>query len=278
MGDKIQFSRERYRLGHTLVFFRAGALAFLGENRDDIVLKLLRMLQGQVYKHVKRREFAKKRDQRELIKVCQRNFRKYMQLRDWGWYVIIQKTRPLIGQVNIEEELRKLEEQANDAYGAYQDQLDTKARLEVENVNVKEESKLLLKQIESEQGNLGEYTERQAKAAAAKADMEFQLTDAQDKLGKMEIQRQNATSNKKQLELDNGEIKKEIQEFDIAIQKLEQEKTNRDHNIRSLNDEIAGQDEIINKLNKENNAKASEDLQAAEDKVDHLSNIKARLE
>ena len=25
--DKIEFDRERYRLGHTLVFFRAGALA-----------------------------------------------------------------------------------------------------------------------------------------------------------------------------------------------------------------------------------------------------------
>ena len=25
--DKINFDRERYRLGHTLVFFRAGALA-----------------------------------------------------------------------------------------------------------------------------------------------------------------------------------------------------------------------------------------------------------
>ncbi|MFO0003467.1 MAG: hypothetical protein ACK559_20290, partial [bacterium] len=39
--DKINFPRERYRLGHTLVFFRAGALALLEENRDDIVLKLV---------------------------------------------------------------------------------------------------------------------------------------------------------------------------------------------------------------------------------------------
>merc|ERR1719204_2922708 len=46
--DKIEFSRERYRLGHTLVFFRAGALALLEEMRDDIVLKLLRMLQGEI--------------------------------------------------------------------------------------------------------------------------------------------------------------------------------------------------------------------------------------
>merc|ERR1719494_907428 len=122
--DKNSFGRERYRLGHTLVFFRAGALAFLEEKRDDIVIKLLRMIQGQVYKHIKSKIFEKKRDQRELIKVAQRNFRKYMALRDWGWFVIIQKTRPLIGMPNPEEELRLLEEQANATYGKYKEALD----------------------------------------------------------------------------------------------------------------------------------------------------------
>ena len=35
---------------------------------------------------------------RELIKVAQRNFRKFMSMREWGWFIIIQKTRPLIGR------------------------------------------------------------------------------------------------------------------------------------------------------------------------------------
>merc|ERR1719357_924240 len=64
--DKIEFGRERYRLGHTKVFFRAGALAALEEARDNIVLKLLRMLQGQVFKHIKTKLFEKKRDQQNL--------------------------------------------------------------------------------------------------------------------------------------------------------------------------------------------------------------------
>merc|ERR1719154_84360 len=69
--DKIEFPREKYRLGHTLVFFRAGALAYLEEIRDNIVLKLLRMLQGEVFKKIKNKAFVKKRDQRELISVAQ---------------------------------------------------------------------------------------------------------------------------------------------------------------------------------------------------------------
>merc|ERR1719309_1201733 len=127
--DKIGFSRDKYRLGHTMVFFRAGALAVLEESRDDIVLKLVRFLQGECLKRIKYRDFGKRRDQRELIKVCQRNFRKYISLREWGWFVIIQKTRPLIGLPRPEEELRILEEIANEKYGAYEVQISTKNKL-----------------------------------------------------------------------------------------------------------------------------------------------------
>ena len=282
--DKIEFSRDKYRLGHTKVFFRAGALAALEESRDDIVLKLVRWLQGECFRIIRGKAYQKRYDQRELMKVCQRNFRKYMNLRNWGWFIIIQKTKPLIGQADPAEELRQLEEKANATYGVYLEQVETKKRLEQENVNIEEEKKGLLKQLESEQGNLGEYTERQAKASAQKADIEVQLADTSSKLAQMEQSRQQAGSDKKGLEQDNVVIKKDIEDLELAIQKLEQEKTNRDHSIRTLNDEIANQDEVINKLNKEkkhmseNSAKATEDLQAAEDKVGHLSKIKSKLE
>merc|ERR1712055_649420 len=282
--DKINFPRARYRLGHTLVFFRAGALAFLEENRDDIVLKLLRMLQGQVYKRIKGKLYEKRRDQRELIKVCQRNFRKYMALRDWGWFVIIQKTRPLIGMPNPEEELRLLEEKAQATYGVYKEKLDTKEKLLAENAVIEEEKKALMKQIEAEQGNVSQYHEKQAKFSAQKADLEIELASSQELLARREQERVQATNDKKDLEQESIAIKKDISDIDVVIQKLEQEKTNRDHTIKSLNDEISNQDEIINKLNKEkkhiteNSAKSSEDLQSASDKVDHLMNVKSKLE
>merc|ERR1712021_58614 len=108
--------------------------------------------------------------------------------------------------------------------------------------------------------------------------------EASETLGNMEAGRQQATLDKKALEGDNVVIKKDMEDLELAIQKLEQEKTNRDHTIRSLNDEIANQDEVLNKLNKEkkhqceNGAKAAEDLQIVQDKVDHMANIKTKLE
>merc|ERR1711936_983408 len=282
--DKIEFSRDKYRLGHTKVFFRAGALAFLEEKRDDIVLKLLRMLQGQVYKHIKSKTYAKRRDQRELIKVCQRNFRKYMALRNWGWFVIIQKTRPLIGQVTMEQELNMLLEKANETWGVYEEALNVTKELEGANAGLEEESKALSNQLASEQGNLSQYQERQAKAAALKVKVEAELADGQRQLSLCENQRINAASARKSMDGDISALKKDMEDLDLAFQKIEQEKTNRDHTLRNLNDEVAAQDEAINKLNKEkksagdNNARASEDLAAAEEKVGHLNSVKGKLE
>merc|ERR1711913_252215 len=128
------------------------------------------------------------------------------------------------------------------------------------------------------------YHEKQAKASAQIVDFEGQLATAQDTLVQREQSRQEATSDKKVLEQEVVSVKKDIDDVDMAIQKIEQEKTNRDHTIRSLNDEIANQDEVLNKLNKEkkhlgeNSAKACEDLQVSQDKVEHLANIKTKLE
>merc|ERR1740131_573940 len=282
--DKINFDRERYRLGHTLVFFRAGALAGLEEARDGLVIKWIRFIQGEIFKRIRGRVYQKKFDQRELIKVAQRNFRKYLAMRDWGWFTIIQKTRGLIGLPNPEEELRLLEEKANESYGKYKEALDVTANLESQLEGLKDEIGAMTKQLAEEQGNISVYTDRQAKAAALKAETEVELAKQQGVLAKAEQDRIALTAEVKAHSATIGVVKKDIEDIELAIVKVEQEKGNRDHTIKVLQDEIAEQDEVINKLNKEKKhlseaqAKSNEDLLAATDKVAHLAGIKDKLE
>merc|ERR1712141_127341 len=119
---------------------------------------------------------------------------------------------------------------------------------------------------------------------AEKTRLEGVLAAAGNNLVSMQESREDATSEKKQLEAENGVIKKDMEDLELAIQKLEQEKTNRDHILRTLNDEISEQDEVLNKLNKEkkhaseNQSKAQEDFQSAEDKLNHLTGMKTKLE
>jgi myosin heavy subunit len=282
--DKIEFSRERYRLGHTIIFFRAGALAGLEETRDNVVIKLVRKIQGEVLLRVRKRVYAQKAQQRELIKVCQRNFQKFLFVRDWGWFILVQATRPMIGRLDPNEELAKLEAKAAATYDVYKAKVDRRIELLEENKEIEAEKKDLMKTIEKEQGNLSQYHDRQAAAAAAKVILDKKLGEQNTILERTEKDRLAATENKKMLEQETIAVKKDIGDIDIAIQKLETEKSAKDHTIKTVNDEIADQDEIINKLNKEkkylgeNNAKSAEDMQVATERQEHMTRIKSKLE
>merc|ERR1711887_250930 len=282
--DKIEFDREFYRLGHTLVFFRAGALGKLEELRDELVIKWIVLMQGEVLKRVRGKVYQKKFDQRELIKVCQRNFRKYLASRDWGWFIVIQKTRATIGLPNPEEELRKLEEEANASYGKYKEALDVTETLKGSLDGLKEDIKTMGEQLKQEQGSISVYTDRQTKATALKAATEAELKERQAELSDEESSRVALAAEVKAHSGSIGVVKKEIEDIELAISKVELEKGNRDHTIKVLQDEIAEQDEVINKLNKEKKhigetqAKSNDDMIAANEKVGHLSSIKSKLE
>merc|ERR1719232_1223073 len=282
--DGIPFDRERYRLGHTLVFFRAGSLGALEEERDKLVIKWVRMIQGEVLKRVRGRVYQKKFDQRELIKVGQRNFRKYLASRDWGWFVLIQKTRGLIGLPNPEEELRLLEEKANATYGQYKEALDVTANLQGSMDGLKAEIEAMGKQLAEEQGNISVYTDRQTKATATKAQAESELKEAQAVLSSEESSRIALAAEVKAHSGSVGVVKKEIEDIELAIAKVELEKGNRDHTIKVLQDEIGEQDEVINKLNKEKKhiaetqAKSNDDMISVNEKVGHLASVKSKLE
>ena len=275
---------ERYRIGHSKIFFRAGVLGYLEEVRDDVVTNLTRKLQGACYARIKRKEYQRRLRQRKLLNVLQRVFRRYLSLRHWGWFSIIQKTRPLIGMVNIEEEIQLLEDAAAQAVEDFETETASRKAFEESNSRLMDEKLALLKRIEAEQGDLTSFQERQAKAAAQKADMEVQLTHTNVKIKEEQAKKEELIKDKRILEQEASNIRGDIADMEIQVQKVEQERTNKDHQIRSLNDEITSRDELINKLNKEKkhiqeiNSKASEELQAADEKVSHLSMVKTKLE
>ena len=68
--------------------------------------------------------------------MIQRNFRQFLTLRHWGWFSIIQKTRPLVGMVNIEEEIKLLENAAETAITEVKNEVEEKQRLEEENLKL----------------------------------------------------------------------------------------------------------------------------------------------
>merc|ERR1712114_110043 len=150
--------------------------------------------------------------------------------------------------------------------------------------DLKDEIAAMSKQLSEEQGNISVYTDRQAKALQIKSETEVELAQAQKVLASEEGSRVELAAEVKSHSGSIGAVKKDIEDVELAILKVEQEKGNRDHTIKTLQAEVAEQDEVINKLNKEKKhlsatqAKSSEDLVAAEEKVAHLMSVKSQLE
>ena len=205
-------------------------------------------------------------------------------MRDWGWFIIIQKTRGMIGLPNPEEELRLLEEKANATFGKYQEALDVTKNLEGQMGSLKDDIGAMTKQLSEEQGNVSVYTDRQAKAITIKGEAEVELVQQQKVLALEEASRVELAAEVKAHSGSISAVKKDMEDVELAILKVEQEKGNKDHTIKTLQDEVGEQDEVINKMNKEKKhlsstqAKSSEDLAAAEEKVAHLMSVKSQLE
>merc|ERR1712110_338043 len=252
---------DRWRTGHTKVFFKAGTVGILEEIRDYKI------------------ESIKK----ELIPVLQRNFRKYMFFRDWQWYFLINNTKRFIGQKSVEDQLAELEAEAALHCTEFDKEVAIRDDCNAKNKGMAAEIKNMLDTIGQSQGDLTQYQQDLSKVSGEKSGLEDKLAKSQETLAKAEIEFKNLSDKKRAFENDVGAFRKDIDDMQMALQRAQQEKANKEHTIHSMNEEIAHQDEAINKLNKEkkhmqeNNAKQLEEG-AAEEKVDHLNKVKAKLE
>merc|ERR1719466_656675 len=83
---------------------------------------------------------------------------------------------------------------------------------------------------------------------------------------------------------DANRLREDIKTLESECEKSEEDKNTKDNQIRTLREEIAHQEELIAKLGKEKKGagegrqKTEEDIQAMEDRCNHLSKVKGKLE
>ncbi|CAF2365471.1 unnamed protein product [Rotaria sp. Silwood2] len=280
----IQLSDELYRLGITKVFFKAGVLGQLEDMRDIALSKIIATLQGQIRGYIMRKEYKKMLDQRIALGILQRNVRKYLSLRNWPWWKLYTKVKPLLSVARQEEEMKKLEDEYKALKEAFEKEEKLRKDTEENNAKLIKEKNDMYLQLESERANTSGAEERLARLVTQKADLEQQVKDMEDRINEEEEVSAELNNKRKKLEHDIDGLKKDIDDMRLNLQKSENECKTRDNQIHTLQDEMAQQDETIAKLTRERkrleeqNAKTSEQLQAEEDKVNHLNKLKSKLE
>merc|ERR1712168_137079 len=116
--DVIKLDKEKFRLGHTKVFFRAGIGAFMEECRENKIGSVLAWLQAQARGKQARMKFKKLQDQKMALYCCQRAIRSYMMAKTWLWLQLWLAIKPTLkctqfGKFKKEYEDKIAEAEAN---------------------------------------------------------------------------------------------------------------------------------------------------------------------
>ncbi|CAC5402214.1 MYH6_7 [Mytilus coruscus] len=280
----LQLDPAEYRLGTTKVFFKAGVLGMLEDMRDERLSKIISMFQAHIRGYLIRKAYKKLQDQRVGLSVIQRNIRKWLILRNWQWWKLYIKVKPLLNIARAEEEMKKKIEEMGKLREDLAKCERLKKELEVQNVTLLEQKNDLYLQLQTEQDAVADLEERVEKLVTQKADFESQIKEMEERLLDEEDAAAELEVIKRKMEGENDELKKDIEDLENSLAKSEQEKTTKDNQIKTLQDEMAQQDDIIAKLNRdkkgmdEDHKRTLEALQKEEDKVNHLSKLKQKLE
>merc|ERR1712215_101273 len=94
--DTIKLDKEKFRLGHTKVFFRAGILGFMEEVREDKIGSVLSWLQAGARGKASRMAFKKLQAQKRALYACQRAIRAFMLAKTWLWLQLWLAIKPTL--------------------------------------------------------------------------------------------------------------------------------------------------------------------------------------
>merc|ERR1719393_518381 len=280
----VKFDPEKYRLGHTKVFFRAGQLGKMEEIREERIGSVLAWLQSGARGKASRMAFKKLQDQKMALYSCQRAVRTFMIAKTWLWMQLWLAIKPNLKCTQFGKFKKQYEDKIAEAEAHIDSALEARAKVQAVFdglMGQKNELSLALKSGGSAVQDIIDKTTR-IEAQAADVQKELEGVNARikgEKAQKVALEGQIAKINSTVAQLE-GEVKT----AEDCLASAEQDRANKDDQIRTLKDEIGHQSDMISKLSKEkrnvgdSRQKTEEDIQAAEDKCNHLSRVKGKLE
>merc|ERR1719461_2634863 len=280
----IKLDPEKFRLGHTKVFFRAGILGFMEETREDKIGSVLAMLQAQARGKSSRLVFKKMQDQKLALYCLQRTIRNWHIGKTWLWWTLWLAIKPNLKCTKFAQYKAEYEEKIAIAEANIGKAVAECNKVIAEHDRLTAAKNEYVLALQSGGSAVQEIIDKTNRIEAMKNDVEKQLNETNNRIKGEEDQKAaiNAQSNK--VKADADKLRGEIKELEATMEGCEEDKATKDSQIRTLKEEIVHQEELIAKLTKEKKStgesrqKTEEDIQSMEDKCNHLSKVKGKLE
>ncbi|XP_077024810.1 myosin-9 [Tamandua tetradactyla] len=259
MIKALELDSNLYRIGQSKVFFRAGVLAHLEEERDLKITDVIIGFQACCRGYLARKAFAKRQQQLTAMKVLQRNCAAYLKLRNWQWWRLFTKVKPLLQVSRQEEEMMAKEEEL---VKVREKQLAAENRLtEMETLQsqLMAEKLQLQEQLQAETELCAEAEELRARLTAKKQELEEICHDLEARVEEEEERCQHLQTEKKKMQQNIQELEEQLEEEESARQKLQLEKVTTEAKLKKLEE-----DQIIME---DQNCKLAKEKKLLEDRI-----------
>ncbi|XP_062058887.1 myosin-9 [Lepus europaeus] len=284
MIKALELDSNLYRIGQSKVFFRAGVLAHLEEERDLKITDVIIGFQACCRGYLARKAFAKRQQQLTAMKVLQRNCAAYLKLRNWQWWRLFTKVKPLLQVSRQEEEMMAKEEEL---VKVREKQLAAENRLtEMETLQsqLMAEKLQLQEQLQAETELCAEAEELRARLTAKKQELEEICHDLEARVEEEEERCQHLQAEKKKMQQNIQELEEQLEEEESARQKLQLEKVTTEAKLKKLEEEQIIMEDQNCKLAKEKKlledriAEFTTNLMEEEEKSKSLAKLKNKHE
>ncbi|KAL7846495.1 hypothetical protein SRHO_G00214750 [Serrasalmus rhombeus] len=109
--ESLDLEKSSYHMGLSRVFFRAGTLAKLEEQRDEQTRRNITLFQAACRGYLSRQAFKKRKVQDLAIRCIQKNIKKNRGVKGWPWWKLFTNVRPLVEVQLTEEQIRGKDEE-----------------------------------------------------------------------------------------------------------------------------------------------------------------------
>ncbi|QIW94525.1 hypothetical protein AMS68_000043 [Peltaster fructicola] len=150
MLEKLNMDRAWYRVGLTKVFFRAGVLAELEEQRDALIRDIVGRFQSIARGYVQRRIANKQLYRAEATRIIQRNFQIYLQMQANPWWRLFVRMKPLLGATRQANEVKKREEEIKQLHDKMRQEELNRTKVEEERRRAEAEIQRVQQTLENE--------------------------------------------------------------------------------------------------------------------------------
>ncbi|KAM3922222.1 myosin-10-like isoform 4-T4 [Leptodactylus fuscus] len=270
MIKALELDPNLFRIGQSKIFFRAGVLAHLEEERDLKITDIIVLFQAACRGYLARKAFSRRQQQMSALKVVQRNCAAYLKLRHWQWWRLFTKVKPLL-QVTRQDEVMQAKvaelQKVKDSH--------TKTEMELKDMGGKyqqllEEKNILAEQLQAETELFAEAEEMRARLAAKKQELEEILHDLESRVEEEEERNLQLQNDKKKMQQHVQDLEEQLEEEEAARQKLQLEKVTTEAKLKKMEEDIL--------LLEDQNAKLAKERKLMEDRISEFTSNMAEEE